>query len=182
MAKKKLGRRHPSSDPELGLRIEAAAKIVGTRVDAAKAAGISDDQLARMIDGTSQPSFWPLVALARAAGISLSWLATGIGDPRAADLPVKLLRQVDSPRGFAEKAASDYERAAGVAYDDELMRSCIRDFEAELAARGLATALSPANKAGAISMIYRTSLQERVVNRPLLNDIISLIRPPEGDG
>lgn len=75
----KPGQESPSYQIELGLRIKAAAERIGTRVEAAKAGGISDDQLARIIKGQSQPSFATAAGIAEAAGVSLRWLATGQG-------------------------------------------------------------------------------------------------------
>ncbi len=61
----------------IGTRISEAASKVGTRKSAAIAAGVSSDTLQRYISEGVKPSFEPLVGLARAAGVSLEWLATG---------------------------------------------------------------------------------------------------------
>lgn len=82
--RKELGISIPSSQAELGIRIGEACRIIGTRIEAAKAGGISDDQLARIIKGLSQPSFATVVGIATAAGVDLSWLATGEGYANAA--------------------------------------------------------------------------------------------------
>jgi len=68
----------PILAPGIGTRISEASKKVGTRINAAKAAGVSTDTLQRYIsEDVKNPSFEPLVGLARAAGVSLEWLATG---------------------------------------------------------------------------------------------------------
>jgi phage repressor protein C with HTH and peptisase S24 domain len=74
-----LGLKSPSLAPEVGLRVKAAAEKIGTRVDAASAGGISDDQLRRIIDGTSQPTFQTIAKLSKASGISMEWIAFGTG-------------------------------------------------------------------------------------------------------
>ena len=61
-----------------GTRLDEICRQLGTRVYAAKIAGISDDQLAGYIYGRSKPGFLPLWRLCEAAGKSLDWLATGI--------------------------------------------------------------------------------------------------------
>lgn len=61
----------------IGTRIDAASRKVGTRKNAAIAAGVSDDMLYRYIREQSAPSFEAMVGLAKAAGVSLEWLASG---------------------------------------------------------------------------------------------------------
>lgn len=72
------------------------------RAAAAKAAGKSRDQLYAYINGTSEPSFLALAALAEETGFSLDWLATGRGEK---------LRQ---------------ERAKPLPYDEKRMRICMK--------------------------------------------------------
>lgn len=64
--------------PELERRISAVVRLFRSRTEAAIAAGISTDQLARYEKGAA-PSFPPLAKLAIAKGVSLDWLATGAG-------------------------------------------------------------------------------------------------------
>lgn len=63
----------------IGTRIDAAARAIGTRVQAAKAAGISDDMLYRYIREESPPSFSAMAGLAKQANVSLNWMAWGEG-------------------------------------------------------------------------------------------------------
>ncbi|WP_162917654.1 helix-turn-helix domain-containing protein [Dongia deserti] len=94
----KPGQESPSYQLELGLRIKAASERIGTRVDAARAGGISDDQLARIIKGQSQPSFATAAGIAEAAGISLRWLATGHGEMETPDRgEIELAKRVRLP-------------------------------------------------------------------------------------
>lgn len=69
----------PNVAPGIGTRIDAVSKLVGTRAEAAKAALVSDDMLYRYIREDSPPSFSAMAGLAKAAGVSLDWIATGQG-------------------------------------------------------------------------------------------------------
>lgn len=62
-----------------GDRISAAIQRIGTLVDAGKAAGVTDEQLARWRDGLSKPNLFGIAKLAEASGVSVAWLATGEG-------------------------------------------------------------------------------------------------------
>jgi hypothetical protein len=64
----------------LGERISDVAKLHGTRINAAKVAGISTDTLARYIREAMKPSFEPLFRMAYPKNVSLTWIANGEGD------------------------------------------------------------------------------------------------------
>ena len=70
------------STSDLGKRIGLIADHLGSRKYAAEVAGISVDQLARYINGESQPSLAPIALMAAGANVSLEWLATGEGPMR----------------------------------------------------------------------------------------------------
>lgn len=76
------GNLNPVNIPTHGIetRINEAAKPLGTRKKAADAMGVSPDTLQRYIRGEVRPSLDAVVLLARAAGLSVEWLATGQGD------------------------------------------------------------------------------------------------------
>lgn len=63
----------------VGSRVEAACQRLGTRTKAAQVAGLSTDQLLRIVRGDSVPNFIAVQAIAIAAGVSLHWIATGEG-------------------------------------------------------------------------------------------------------
>lgn len=67
----------PIPDAGIGKRIDEACRAIGGREDAAKAAGVSAGMLRRYIRGESTPPFDAIVKLARAAGVSLDWMADG---------------------------------------------------------------------------------------------------------
>ncbi len=76
----------PILAPGIGTRIKAAADRIGTRANAAAAAGVSDDMLYRYIREESPPSFAAMAGLACAAGVSLEWIATGEPPMRRGEL------------------------------------------------------------------------------------------------
>jgi phage repressor protein C with HTH and peptisase S24 domain len=67
---------------DIGTRINEVSAIIGGKKEVAKVAGLSESQLHRIVAGDSQPKLEPIVAIARAANISLEWLATGEGPMR----------------------------------------------------------------------------------------------------
>jgi len=69
---------------QLGTRIKAVIKLIGTKSDAAKYSGVSSDMLYRYVRGQSKPSFEAMIGIAQAAGVNIQWLATGQGDMMAA--------------------------------------------------------------------------------------------------
>ncbi|MBK8157948.1 MAG: helix-turn-helix domain-containing protein [Rhodospirillaceae bacterium] len=77
----------PSSDVELGTRINAVIDLYGRKKDAADAAGVSAEQLKRYVRGLSAAPFDVLSRLAAPKRINLNWLATGQGEMRLAPLP-----------------------------------------------------------------------------------------------
>lgn len=77
--KKEDGYGRPSSDAEVGRRIEAAIRLFPTKREAADTLGISTDQLARYIKGQVSPPLSVLMRLSAVKGVSLDWLASGSG-------------------------------------------------------------------------------------------------------
>ncbi len=51
----------------------------GSVADLARAVGVSDNAIYKWVSGRGQPSMMSLVNLAKAAGVSVEWLATGRG-------------------------------------------------------------------------------------------------------
>lgn len=102
----------------IGLRISDIAELVGGKKRLAQLSGVSESQLYRYISGKSQPTIEPVVAMARAAGAQLEWLATGHGPMRT------------TPAGVCEPATAYVSCADfvsvpryGVSTDDQ---GCIR--------------------------------------------------------
>jgi phage repressor protein C with HTH and peptisase S24 domain len=53
----------------------------GSVADLARAVGVSDNAIYKWVSGRGQPGMISLVNLAKAAGVSVEWLATGRGGP-----------------------------------------------------------------------------------------------------
>lgn len=68
----------------IGHRIRETSDRIGGRKQLAKIAGMSDAQLYRIMSEGSAPKIETVAAIARGAGVSLEWLATGEG-PMEAD-------------------------------------------------------------------------------------------------
>lgn len=64
-------------DAELRSRLTQVIQSFGSVVALAKAVGVSDNAIYKWLSGRGQPSVANLVALARAARVSIEWLATG---------------------------------------------------------------------------------------------------------
>jgi transcriptional regulator with XRE-family HTH domain len=77
-------------------RLRVVADRVGPRREAARIGGVSLDAIIRYLRGENQPTFTTMTHLCQAAGVSLSWLATGEGDPDESASP----RDVSVSRGL----------------------------------------------------------------------------------
>jgi transcriptional regulator with XRE-family HTH domain len=75
----------------LGKRISVVADLYHGRKSAALAAGVSTDQLSRYMRGENQPGLLAMYTLVKPYGYSLDWLASGIGDPKGANMDLDLL-------------------------------------------------------------------------------------------
>lgn len=60
-----------------GDRVQLAAKKAGGRKKLAETTGISESQLYRYMTETGQPTIGKLIAISKASGLSVQWLATG---------------------------------------------------------------------------------------------------------
>lgn len=68
---------HPSFDHELGPRIDVVCRRIGSRSDAARAAGVTTAQLQRIMNRSSSPSLAVITNLAKESGASIEWIASG---------------------------------------------------------------------------------------------------------
>ncbi|MGH7935371.1 MAG: XRE family transcriptional regulator [Candidatus Binataceae bacterium] len=68
-------------DEEFRQRLRLIMQQFGSVADLARAVGVSDNAIYKWVSGRGQPSMVSLVNLARAAGVSVEWLATGRGIP-----------------------------------------------------------------------------------------------------
>jgi Helix-turn-helix len=72
---------------EFVARLEEIAATAGDKASLARRAGLSPTTLQNYFSQESEPSRPILISLARAAGVSLSWLAAGIGEKHGGDAP-----------------------------------------------------------------------------------------------
>jgi|GEM_PF-6824728 len=110
-------------DAGLTNRIRSLLDLFDTRSEAAQVAERSTDALQNWIAGKSAPTFEAMAKLAFAKGVSLQWLATGLGDMLTgadvllttySELPFDLRQRVDQAVELVARAhrqrQSDVER------------------------------------------------------------------------
>jgi phage repressor protein C with HTH and peptisase S24 domain len=66
-----------SAEEEFRRRLRLIMQQFGSVADLARAVGVSDNAIYKWVSGRGQPSMISLVNLARAARVSIEWLATG---------------------------------------------------------------------------------------------------------
>ena len=91
----------PHGDEAIGARIDEVCRLIGGREAAAQAAGVSSVMLRRYIRGGSKATFEVIANLARAAEVSLDWIATGEGEVRRGSSGSA------PPRGMSNEQPSD---------------------------------------------------------------------------
>lgn len=94
----------------LGDRISYIQKLVGSK-PLQEAANISQSTLSRLCNDQTLPTSTVLVALAKNAGVSVNWLATGEGEPTN-----------DSPNGYVKIKPLEGDQRSQVLLDVELLR------------------------------------------------------------
>lgn len=128
----------------INMLIEASKSVASL----AKAAGVSEGALRNWAFRGAEPSRANLIALARAAGVNVLWLATGEGPMRPGD--------TQAPAQVEEKGKSAEEKRDSPA-DVELLTDIIRAVE-ELLAEAKRT-ITPDKKAQVIALLYELGLQ-----------------------
>ena len=71
-----------SVETEFRRRLRLIMQQFGSVADLAKAVGVSDNAIYKWVSGRGQPGMSSLVNLAKAAGVSVEWLATGQGSTK----------------------------------------------------------------------------------------------------
>ena len=82
-------------DSELRARLTQVIESFGSVVMVAKAVGVSDNAIYKWLAGRGQPSVTNLVALARAARVSIEWLATGEESKQSAQAVTRAVEHGD---------------------------------------------------------------------------------------
>jgi len=146
------GNRKPDGEPEtavsgsggeLATRIAMVVDLFETKTLAAKAAGISPEQLSRQVKGLNRPFLDTMVALCTAQGVSLDWLATGEGPMRTRE---RMAQPGNDSGGF-------------VPSDEVLLGNLVSGLELHLAREDLV--LRPEAKARLTVLIYRMKARRR---------------------
>jgi len=70
------------TEEEFRRRLRLIMQQFGSVADLARAVGVSDNAIYKWVSGRGQPSMISLVNLARAARVSIEWLATGQEAPK----------------------------------------------------------------------------------------------------
>ena len=140
----------------IGTRISEISSLIGGKRELAKAANLSESQLHRIVAGESQVKLEPIVAMARAANVSISWLATGEGSMRLGDQTTKGEEEIKTR------------------IDQELLTACLEILDE--VSRELRVTYEPAKKARMIALIYELqSLEDDEHKRPDKAKVLTLI-------
>jgi phage repressor protein C with HTH and peptisase S24 domain len=81
-----------ATEEDFRRRLRLIMQQFGSVADLARAVGVSDNAIYKWVSGRGQPSMISLVNLARAARVSIEWLATG----------------QNAPKGEAQKESGEY--------------------------------------------------------------------------
>ncbi len=108
-------------DEEFGTRLRLIMQQFGSVADLARAVGVSDNAIYKWVTGRGKPGMISLVNLAKAAGVSVEWLATGKGEPLKAKpapravpgsefaaMPLHSLRATDGRSNLVSSQIVDY--------------------------------------------------------------------------
>jgi hypothetical protein len=125
----------PGWTPEFQSRFKAVLDLYDDLQTAAAHVGYTADQLARWRDGKAKPSFFPLIALALAANVSMEWLIRGSGrmelGARSPDDAPALLEATNLHRMV--DAYTEARSTLGLPYEDqayELITLALRMYDA----------------------------------------------------
>jgi phage repressor protein C with HTH and peptisase S24 domain len=97
-------------DEEFGTRLRLIMQQFGSVADLARAVGVSDNAIYKWVTGRGKPGMISLVNLAKAAGVSVEWLATGKGQP----VKVRAVHQPSPPVGSNVISAQDSREAGEI--------------------------------------------------------------------
>lgn len=139
-----------SVDPDLSGRIKEAARLAGGGDALAQKTGLPRRTLGNYLAGRNEPKTSGLAAIAKAAGVSVAWLATGEGPMRPADQA--------PPPGPAEAQA-----AYQIAIPQELIATALQAIEEWL--DEFNRRLPPAKKAEVVVLLCEMVMKEKAADR-----------------
>lgn len=105
--------------PGLPERIRRVVELYKTQGEAAGLVGYSDDAVRNWLSGRSVPQFDVIASLALKRGVSLEWLATGLGDMSSgsdsllnqySELPAHLRARVDQAVSLLLRSHRQHQR------------------------------------------------------------------------
>lgn len=106
---RRTGQANSTSYTGLGARIKKLADFLGGKKEMARLANVSEVQIYRYINEENTPNVNVIVTLSRAAGVSIEWLATGVGPMAQA-----ALRDGESGRGDKSSSKVDVALLTGI--------------------------------------------------------------------
>jgi phage repressor protein C with HTH and peptisase S24 domain len=114
-------------DEEFRRRLRLIMQQFGSVADLARAVRVSDNAIYKWVSGRGQPSMVSLVNLARAARVSVEWLATGQDAPKGQTHGIDVREYVRMPRGSVHTRASrgalqSYQIVDFVAFKSDWLR------------------------------------------------------------
>lgn len=130
----------PSNSDGFASRMNVVIGLVGNASRLARMADVSESVVRKWRDGKSEPSRLHLVAISRAAGISINWLATGEGPMRPG---VVVGAGVENENYRASPVGPGISR--------DIIQAVVEALEELLAERY--ASLSPANKAELVALV-----------------------------
>ena len=118
---------------ELGVRIHWLLGLFENRQEAADIAGVTPEHLASYIRGSAKPPFELLNRLASAKGVSLDWLATGVGSEFVeADVPDDFVAIAVQPEGDTRLGDAEGDAPGDLLFRREWLSSLTQTPDAHL--------------------------------------------------
>ena len=144
---------------EFRRRLRLIMQQFGSVADLARAVGVSDNAIYKWVSGRGQPSMLSLVHLARAARVSIEWLATGHDSSRGETTkeqadeyvpPVRNPARASISRGSAQsRQIVDY-----LAFKEEWVRRCLdSDPQNIMLLEAMSNSMSPTIEEGDLMLV-----------------------------
>lgn len=112
----------PDIDTALIERVRLCCNSAGGIGEMASKSGVARGSIENYLSGRSPPKLKPLVAIARAAGVSVEWLATGDGPMRPGEPPPAQIEAPSAPKPLDHDFGGDVVAAVMELYRSENVR------------------------------------------------------------